>query len=182
MRKHAGQQCGMAMIVRQRGREGDMELVGSVDGADCIIVDEIVASGERICEVAAFLKKRGAKRVFGFATHCLIRGQQNSSQAVSKAVPLLGPLHSGSRRESVHTDLLTGNCDLEELVVTDSAPLSAEAARIPLLKQITLAPLLAEVIKRLQCHGTLLDLFELNPGQNTWSKSPELGLRKKDKT
>ena len=49
-----------------------MDLVGDVDGADCIIVDDMIDTAGTLCKAATELKSRGAKRVFAFATHGML--------------------------------------------------------------------------------------------------------------
>lgn len=136
----------IAMLVEERATdEGghmtekntvDLELVGDVKGSDCIIVEDIVDTGFTICRAAEELKKKGARRVFAFAPHGLFSGQANA------------------RIES---------SSLEQVVVTNTVPMSQETRNNPKVSQLTLAPLLAETIKRHYLHQSVTSLFQTPP-------------------
>ena len=69
--------CGLAMIVKQRAAANaidKMDLVGSVDGCDVIIVDDMIDTAGTLCKAAGILKESGANRVFAFSTHGLFSG------------------------------------------------------------------------------------------------------------
>lgn len=69
--------CGIAMLIKQRLRANEiesMDLVGSVAGSDVIIVDDMIDTAGTLCEAARELRKKGARRVFAFATHGLFSG------------------------------------------------------------------------------------------------------------
>ena len=96
--------CGLAMIVKQRAKANEierMDLVGSVEGCDAIIVDDMVDTAGTLCKAAEVLKEFGARRVFAFATHGVF---------------------SGPAPSRIKNSVLT------ELVVLDTVMLSAEAA------------------------------------------------------
>lgn len=102
-RKH-DMDCGLAMIVKQRAKANEierMDLVGSVEGCDAIIVDDMVDTAGTLCKAAEVLKEFGARRVFAFATHGVF---------------------SGPAPSRIKNSVLT------ELVVLDTVMLSAEAA------------------------------------------------------
>ena len=104
-RKH-DMDCGLAMIVKQRAKANEierMDLVGSVDGCDAIIVDDMVDTAGTLCKAAEVLKEFGARRVFAFASHGVF---------------------SGPAPSRIKNSVLT------ELVVLDTVMLSAEAAVI----------------------------------------------------
>ena len=68
----------LAMIIKQRSRPGvvaQMDLIGSVDGKDCIIVDDMIDSAGTLCKAAEELKQFGAKNVYAFATHGVFTGK-----------------------------------------------------------------------------------------------------------
>jgi ribose-phosphate pyrophosphokinase len=68
---------GLAMIIKQRAKANAierMDLVGSVEGADVIIVDDMIDTAGTLCTAAGELKKNGARRVFCFASHGLLSG------------------------------------------------------------------------------------------------------------
>eukprot|EP00597_Dinobryon_sp_UTEXLB2267_P015296 CAMPEP_0170116126 /NCGR_PEP_ID=MMETSP0020_2-20130122/12026_1 /TAXON_ID=98059 /ORGANISM="Dinobryon sp., Strain UTEXLB2267" /LENGTH=300 /DNA_ID=CAMNT_0010344069 /DNA_START=1157 /DNA_END=2059 /DNA_ORIENTATION=- len=69
--------CGLAMIVKQRAKANEidkMDLVGSVEGCDAIIVDDMVDTAGTLCTAAALLKEAGARRVFAFCSHGVLSG------------------------------------------------------------------------------------------------------------
>lgn len=70
----AGGSADLAMIIKQRsgaGKIGQMNLVGTVEGRDCIIIDDMIDTAGTLCEAANELKRRGARKVYCFATHGL---------------------------------------------------------------------------------------------------------------
>eukprot|EP00494_Astrolonche_serrata_P034269 UN34538 len=72
-----GNQAGLAMIAKQRlaaGKVGQMDLVGSVDDCDCVIVDDMIDTAGTLCKAGKELKKWGANRIYAFATHGLFSG------------------------------------------------------------------------------------------------------------
>jgi ribose-phosphate pyrophosphokinase len=92
--------CGLAMIVKQRAKANEiekMDLVGSVDGCDAIIVDDMVDTAGTLCKAAEILKEGGARRVFAFCSHGVLSG------------PAAGRI---------------SNSVLTELVILDTIPLS----------------------------------------------------------
>lgn len=92
--------CGLAMIIKQRAKANEiekMDLVGSVEGCDAIIVDDMVDTAGTLCKAAEILKGFGARRVFAFCSHGVLSGPAASRIA---------------------------NSVLTELVVLDTIPLS----------------------------------------------------------
>jgi len=90
-----------------------MHLIGDVAGRDCIIVDDMIDTGGTLCKAAEALKERGAKRVFAYATH---------------------PVFSGTAAKNISESVI------DEVMVTDSIPLSDEMKSIGKVKLLTLAP------------------------------------------
>ncbi len=124
----------MAVIVKQRAEAGvveSMNLVGKVDGSDVVIVDDICDTAGTLVQAAKQLKEKGARRIFACITH---------------------PLLSGSACDKI------GKSCLEELVVTDTIPLRDETPRN--LKQLSVAPLLANAIDRIIHGESLSELFK----------------------
>lgn len=123
----------MAMFVKQRSEPGiveSMNLVGKVQGSDCIIVDDICDTAGTLVQAAKELKQQGARRVFACVTH---------------------PLLSGPACQRI------ANSDLEEMIVTDTVPLRENA---PLnLKQLSVAPLLAHAILCMSKGESISELF-----------------------
>ncbi len=123
----------MAMFVKQRAEAGvveSMNLVGKVKGCDAVIVDDICDTAGTLVQAAKMLKEHGARRVFACITHPLLSGPACMRIADS--------------------------C-LEELVVTDTIPLCREAPSN--LRQVSVAPLLANAILRMTRGESLSDLF-----------------------
>ena len=128
-----GVQSRMAVIVKQRSEAGvvdSMHLVGSVDGSDAVIIDDICDTAGTLVQAAKELKEKGARRVFACITH---------------------PLLSGPACDRI------GKSYLEELVVTDTIPL--QGLTPPNLRQVSVAPLLADAIDRMSRGESLSDLF-----------------------
>jgi ribose-phosphate pyrophosphokinase len=126
-----GHSPGLAMIIKQRSGASQiekMDLVGSVEGADCIIVDDMVDTAGTLCEAAGQLKKHGARRIFAFITHGLLNGP--AADRISKSV-------------------------IDELVVTNTVPLPASCIGVAQVKQLSIAPLLAETMRRNIQHESL---------------------------
>lgn len=115
----------IAIIDKQRPRPNESEVinvVGDVAGKTCIMVDDIVDTGGSLCNAAKLLKAKGAKAVYAACTHAVLSGDALKKVAES---------------------------EIEELVVSDSIPLrNGNTAKI---KQLSLAPLLAQAIKTI--HG-----------------------------
>mmetsp|Transcript_25832 Transcript_25832/g.83103 ORF Transcript_25832/g.83103 Transcript_25832/m.83103 type:complete len:468 (+) Transcript_25832:43-1446(+) len=100
----------------------NVELVGDVQGKDVILVDDMIDTGATLVSRVRMLRDNGAKRIFAFATHGVLSG---------KACEML--------ERSV----------LEEVVVTDTVPLPTGGATCTKVKQLSVAPLLAAVVRRL---------------------------------
>ena len=109
-----------------------MNIIGEVAGRTCVIMDDMVDTANTLCEAAAALKKQGAIKVLAYATHPILSGS-----AVSRIM----------------------DSDLDELVVTNTIPLSAEAAACKKIRQLSVAPLLAETIKRISQEESVSSLF-----------------------
>lgn len=128
--------AGLAMIIKQRPKAGQierMDLVGSVDNADCVIVDDMIDTAGTLCTAAEQLKSSGARRVFAFASHGLFSGP--ASDRISRSV-------------------------LEEVVVTNTIPLTSTSKTNEKIVQLSVAPLLAEAIKRVHLRQSVSDLFK----------------------
>ena len=126
---------GVVTILKRRleaNRVDSMQIVGDVAGAYVVIVDDMIDTGGTLCKAAGMLKEHGAFQVYAVATHGIF---------------------SGNAMEKINDSCL------EEVCVTDSIPQKENLAVCPKLKVITLAPLLAEVIKRLHNEQSLSNLF-----------------------
>jgi ribose-phosphate pyrophosphokinase len=110
-----------------------MHIIGDVEGRDCIIVDDMIDTGGTLAKAAAALKEHGAKQVFAYATHPVLSGA---------AVKILN--------ESV----------LDEVIVTDSIPLSDELKKVKKIRQLTLSGMLSEAIRRVSNEESISAMFE----------------------
>jgi len=109
-----------------------MHIIGDVEGRTCVLVDDMVDTAGTLCQAAAALKKHGAEKVVAYCTHPVLSG------------PAIERLTSS---------------DLDELVVTDTIPLSAEAQASGRVRQLTCAGLLAESIRRVNNEESISAMF-----------------------
>lgn len=109
-----------------------MNLIGNVDGMNAIILDDMIDTAGTLIEAAETVKKNGARRVFAAATHPVLSGP-----AIQRI------------RDSV----------LEQVIVTDTIPLSEEAAKLSNLQVLSVAGLLAEAIRRIHNYDSVSSLF-----------------------
>lgn len=125
----------LAIIDKRRPRENEaevMNIIGEVDGRTCVIVDDMADTAGTLCNAAAALKKHGAVRVVAYCTHAVLSG---------KAV------------KNVETSVL------DELVVTDTIPLDEGASRCTKIRQLSIAELIAESIRRIHSEESIGSLF-----------------------
>jgi ribose-phosphate pyrophosphokinase len=133
--------ASLAMIIKQRPKAGQieqMDLVGSVNDSDVVIVDDMIDTAGTLCTAASNLKANGARRVFAFASHGLFSGP--ASDRISRSA-------------------------LEEVVVTNTIPLKASAKANEKIVQLSVAPLLAEAIKRVHLKQSVSELFKKKEGK-----------------
>jgi ribose-phosphate pyrophosphokinase len=109
-----------------------MNIIGDVSGKTCVLVDDIVDTAGTLCAAAAALKQNGARRVVAYCTHPVLSG------------PAI--------------DNLTGS-QLDELVVTDTIPLSDAARDCGRIRQLSVAELLAETIRRIAMGESVSTLY-----------------------
>lgn len=109
-----------------------MNIIGEVEGRTCVIMDDMVDTANTLCEAAAALKKQGALKVVAYATH---------------------PVLSGGAGERIMAS------ELDELVVTNTIALNANARNCPKIRQLSAATLLAETIKRISQEESVSSLF-----------------------
>lgn len=109
-----------------------MNIIGEVENRTCILVDDMVDTAGTLCNAAGALKQQGAKKVVAYCTHPVLSG------------PALDRLK---------------NSELDELVVTDSIPLSAEALACKRIRQLTLSTMLAEAMRRISNEESLSAMF-----------------------
>ncbi len=109
-----------------------MHIIGDVKGQDCLIVDDLIDTAGTLVKAAEALTNQGAKSVRACATHAVL---------------------SGPAVERIQ------NSDLQEVVVTNSIPLRAEADSCTRIKQLSVAPLLAKAIQSIHADGSVSTLF-----------------------
>ncbi|MEY4209688.1 MAG: hypothetical protein RLZ92_66 [Pseudomonadota bacterium] len=109
-----------------------MHIIGDVENRTCVMVDDIVDTAGTLCNAAAALKKNGARKVVAYCTH---------------------PVLSGAATENVK------NSVLDELVVTDTIPLSNELLAIGKIRQLSVAEMLAETIRRIAVGESVSSLY-----------------------
>ncbi|MEZ8011255.1 MULTISPECIES: ribose-phosphate pyrophosphokinase [Vibrio] len=109
-----------------------MNLIGDVEGRDCVIVDDMIDTGGTLCKAAEALKERGAKRVFAYATHAVF---------------------SGTAAENIR------NSVLDQVIVTDSIKLSPEMAATGKVTELSLSRMLAEAIRRISNEESISAMF-----------------------
>jgi len=110
-----------------------MHIIGDVEGRDCIIVDDMIDTGGTLAKAAEALKDHGAKRVIAYATH---------------------PVLSGNAAENLK------NSVIDEVVVTDSIPLSKEIQKLKMVRQLTLSGMLSEAIRRVCNEESISAMFD----------------------
>ena len=120
--------CELAIIDKRRPRanvSNVMNIIGDVDGKNCVMVDDMVDTAGTLCKAASALKEHGALRVDAYCVH---------------------PVLSGPAIDNIT------NSVLDELVVTDTIPLSEAAKACSKIRQLSVAQMLAETIRRM-AHG-----------------------------
>lgn len=109
-----------------------MNIIGEVDGKDCILVDDLVDTAGTLCKAAAALKEHGAASVSAYCTH---------------------PVLSGNAITNIE------NSVLDELVVTNTIPLSEAAQKCGRIRQVSIATMLAETIRRIHEEESVSEMY-----------------------
>jgi len=125
----------LAIIDKRRPRPNEsevMNIIGDVDGRTCIIIDDLVDTAGTLCEAASALKENGAECVVAYCTH---------------------PVLSGPAIQNINRSVL------DELVVTDTIPLRPDAERCERIRQLSVAELLAETMRRIHEEESVSSLF-----------------------
>lgn len=126
--------CGLAIVDKRResaARTHVMHIIGSVAGKNVVLVDDLISTGGSIVEAAKMLKDNGAKDIYACIVHPVLAG--NAVQRIKKSV-------------------------IRELIVTNSIPLTKEK-KIEKIKQLSIAPLLADAIWRIHNNVSISALF-----------------------
>ena len=127
--------CDLSIIDKRRPRPNEsevMNIIGNVEGRNCVIMDDIVDTAGTLTQAAEALKERGAKMVVAYCTHPVLSG------------PAVKRITASS---------------LDELVVTDTIPLSDAARQCPKIRQLSCSELLAETLKRISTGNSVMSLF-----------------------
>jgi len=125
----------LAIIDKRRPRANVsqiMNIIGDVEGKNCIMIDDMVDTAGTLCKAADFVKNEGAQRVVAYITH---------------------PVLSGPAIERINES------QLDELVVTDTIPLSAAGQKSPKIRQLGVAELLAETMRRIALNESVSSLY-----------------------
>ena len=128
-------QTDLAIIDKRRAAANQsevMNIIGKVEGKVCIVLDDIIDTAGTLCNAANALKEKGAKAVKAYITH---------------------PVLSGPAIERLEKS------EIDELVVTNSIPLSPDAKKCSKIRVISLASTIAECIKRLSNEESLSEMF-----------------------
>ncbi len=127
--------CNLVVCDKERKRANEvagMTVIGEVEGADVVIIDDLVDTGNTLCKAAKMMKEKGANSVRAFCTH---------------------PVLSGAAYDNIN------NSVLDELVVCDTIPLKQES---PKIRVLSAAPLFAEAIRNINEHGSISSLFKIS--------------------
>jgi ribose-phosphate pyrophosphokinase len=125
----------LAIIDKRRPRTNEaqvMHIIGDVRGKTCLLVDDMIDTAGTMCQAVAALKKEGAASVVAYITH---------------------PVLSGPAVQRINDSLL------DELVVTDTIPLSEAARASPKIRQLSVAELLAETMRRISDEESVSSLY-----------------------
>jgi ribose-phosphate pyrophosphokinase len=128
-------EADLAIIDKRRPKPNEakvMHIIGEVDGRTCVLMDDLVDTAGTLCEAAAALKEHGAKKVVAYCTH---------------------PVLSGAAVERITKS------QLDELVVTDTIPLRPDAMACKRIRQLSVAELLAESMRRVATDDSVSSLF-----------------------
>ena len=125
----------LAIIDKRRDESNKskvMNVIGEVKNKECILVDDIADTAGTLCNAASALKKKGAEKVFAYIVHPVLSGK--AIQKISKS-------------------------KLDQLIVTDTIPLSESAKACKKIRVISLAPTLAEAIRRVNKEESISAMF-----------------------
>jgi len=128
--------CDLAIIDKRRPKANVsevMNVIGDIDGRNCVIMDDMIDTAGTLVKAAEVLKARGAKKVYAYCTH---------------------PIFSGPAIERI----AQGDA-LDEVVVTNTIPLNDAGKACKKIRQLTVAPLIAETIQRIAKGESVMSLF-----------------------
>src|SRR5881392_1486301 len=125
----------LAIIDKRRPRANVsevMHVIGEIDGRNCVIMDDMIDTAGTLVKAAEVLKERGAKKVYSYCTHAVFSGPAIDRIQASK---------------------------LDEVVVTDTIPLAADGKKCAKVRQLSVAFLFAETIRRISDGESVTSLF-----------------------
>jgi ribose-phosphate pyrophosphokinase len=128
--------CDLAIIDKRRPKANEsevMNIIGEVAGRNCIIMDDMIDTAGTLVKAAQVLKDRGAKKVYAYCTHSVFSG------------PAIDRISAGDA--------------VDEVVVTNTIPLSDAAKKCSRIRQLSVAPLIAESIQRISKGGSVMSMF-----------------------
>ncbi len=127
--------CDLAIIDKRRPTANVsevMHVIGEIEGRNCVIMDDMIDTAGTLVKAAEVLKERGAKSVYAYCTH---------------------PVFSGPALERIRAS------ELDEVVITNTIPLADAARQIPKIRQLSVAFLFAETIRRISDGESVTSLF-----------------------
>ena len=127
--------CELAIIDKRRPRANVsevMHIIGDIEGRNCVIMDDMIDTAGTLVKAAEVLKERGAKNVYAYCTHAVFSG------------PAIERIRSSQ---------------LDEVVITNTIPLSVEGQKCPKVRQLSVAFLFAETIRRISDGESVTSLF-----------------------
>ena len=125
----------LAIIDKRRPRPNEskvMNIIGEVEGRTCVLIDDMVDTAGTLCQAAQALKDEGAAKVVAYITHPVLSG--GAIERISKSV-------------------------LDQLVVTDTIPLSDEGKACKQIRQLSVAALHAETVRRINDEESVSSLY-----------------------
>jgi ribose-phosphate pyrophosphokinase len=125
----------LAIIDKRRPRPNEskvMNIIGEVEGKNCVLIDDMIDTAGTLCQAAQALKDEGANKVVAYITHAVLSGA--AIERITKSV-------------------------LDELVVTDTIPLSDAGKACSTIRQLSVAGLLAETIRRISDDDSVSSLY-----------------------
>jgi ribose-phosphate pyrophosphokinase len=128
--------CDLAIIDKRRPKANVsevMHVIGEIDGRNCVIMDDMIDTAGTLVKAAEVLKERGAKKVYAYCTHPIFSG------------PAIDRIAQGDA--------------LDEVVVTNTIPLTDMASQCQKIRQLSVAPLIAETIQRISKGESVMSLF-----------------------
>ena len=130
--------CDMAIIDKRRPKANVSEVmhvfdIGDIEGRNCVIMDDMIDTAGTLVKAAEVLKERGAKKVYAYCTHPIFSG------------PAIDRIAQGDA--------------LDEVVITNTIPLGPNAVGCKKIRQLSVAPLIAETIQRIAKGESVMSLF-----------------------